>query len=121
MPAGGKMEITVSDVLSTFSKISGVSGVAVVSHDGFIIESTMDTTINGDALGALLATEFTRLEDIGQEFKLGELDQYVTDYANGSLLLVKMPQGILAVFSNQYESNGIDHINDKFQPASIPF
>lgn len=104
------MEITVSDALSLFSKISCVSDVAIVSRDGFVIESTMKRIKNRDALGAMLATEFTRLEDIGEEFKLGMLDQYVVTYNQGSLLLAKIPEGILAVFSVNEE--GTKHRNN---------
>jgi len=93
------MEITISDALSTFSKIAGVSDVAIIGYDGFVIESTMSASFNDDALGAMLATEFARQETFGRELHLGELKEYITEFSGGNLLMIRLQQGILAVFS----------------------
>lgn len=111
------MEITISDVLSTFSKISGVSSVAIVSLDGFVIESTINSNINEDALGAVIATEFSRHEELGAEMQLGSLNQYVMEFADGNILLVKIEQGILAVFSKNSGTKSNIHITGDFSEA----
>ena len=98
---GGKMEITINDVMSIFSKIGGVSGIAIISQDGFIIESTLKDSINQDALAALLATEFTRQQDLGREFNLNGLNQLSVEFNGGNLLLVNINQGLLAIFSEK--------------------
>lgn len=95
------MENNLSQALGQFMKVKGVTAVALVGRDGFVIESTSNNEVDMDALGAMVATAVGTAESLGQEFGLGAMEQYLSEYANGKVIMATAIDDILAVFTDE--------------------
>ncbi len=95
------MEKTLNQTLSEFMKVKGVTAVALVGRDGFVIDSTSHSDVDMDALGAMVATAVGTAESLGQEFGLGTMDQYLSEYAKGKVIMATAIDNILAVFTDE--------------------
>jgi len=95
------MENSLSQVLGQFIKVNGVTAVALVGRDGFVIESISNNDVDMDALGAMVATAVGTAESLGQEFGLGAMEQYLSEYANGKVIMATVIDDILAVFTDE--------------------
>jgi len=94
------METGIARVLGEFMKVKGVTAVALVGRDGFVIESATNINVDMDALGAMVATAVGTGESLGQEFGLGAIDQNLYEYANGKILMATALDDVLAVFTD---------------------
>lgn len=97
---GGIMSNNLSQVLGQFMNVKGVTAVALVGRDGFVIESTANNDVDMDALGAMVATAVGTAESLGQEFGLGAMDQYLSEFASGKVIMATAVDDILAVFTD---------------------
>jgi len=95
------MENNLNQALSQFMKVKGVTAVALVGRDGFVIDSISNNDVDMDALGAMVATAVGTAESLGQEFNLGAMDQYLSEYANGKVIMASAVDDILAVFTDE--------------------
>ena len=74
-------------ILSDLLKVDGVSAVAVLGRDGFIIENVSNVTMDADALGAMASTSIGTSEAMGIELKKGSIEQVLVELENGPILL----------------------------------
>jgi len=95
------MENNLGQILGQFMKVKGVTAVALVGRDGFVIESTSNNDVDMDALGAMVATAVGTAESLGQEFGLGAMEQYLAEYVNGKVIMATANDDILAVFTDE--------------------
>ena len=95
------MENKLGLVLGELMKVKGVTAVALVGRDGFVIESTSNNDVDMDALGAMVATAVGTAESLGQEFGLGAMEQYLSEFANGKVIMATALDDILAVFTDE--------------------
>jgi len=95
------MEHNLNSILGQFMKVKGVTAVALVGRDGFVIESTSNNDVDMDALGAMVATAVGTAESLGEEFGLGDMEQYLSEYANGKVIMATAVDYILAVFTDE--------------------
>jgi len=90
----------VGRILNEFMKVKGVTAVALVGRDGFVIESVSNTNVDMDALGAMVATAVGTGETLGSEFGFGGLESFLTEYANGKILMATALDDVLAIFTD---------------------
>lgn len=94
-------ENNMSRVLNDFMSIEGVEAVALIGRDGFVIESSSSLDLNMDAMGAFVATSVEAAEHLGKELKLGSMDQYLSEFTSGKVIMAPVKDDILAVFANE--------------------
>lgn len=94
------VEKRISQVLNDFLKVNGVTAVAVVGRDGFVIESTTTIEVDMDALGAMVATAVGTAEMLGQEFGLSNMEQYLSEFGQGKVIMATVNDDILAIFTD---------------------
>ena len=95
------MDNNLNLALGQFMKVKGVTAVALVGRDGFVIESVSNNEVDMDALGAMVATAVGTAESLGQEFGLGAMEQYLSEYANGKVIMATAIDDIFAVFTDE--------------------
>lgn len=91
----------VKEILSEFLNNHGVSAVALVGRDGFVIESVADGEIDTDAMGAMAATAIGASESMGDEFNLGNLTQYMVEFDRGKIVIASAGDDILTIFTDE--------------------
>ena len=87
-------------VLNDFRTVKGVTAVALVGRDGFVIEHITNTEMDVEALGAMVATAIGTSESLGGEFDLGLMDQYLAEFTSGKVLMAAVHADILAVVTD---------------------
>jgi predicted regulator of Ras-like GTPase activity (Roadblock/LC7/MglB family) len=88
-------------ILSEFLQIDGVTTVALISYDGFVIEYIQNDTINIEALGALSldAVRFFSLER--NRLGMGGLRQVVLEQSGGAIIINRITdEEFLVVVAN---------------------
>ena len=91
---------SVARILNEFMKVKGVTAVALVGRDGFVIESVSNTNVDMDALGAMVATAVGTGETLGSEFGFGAMESKLNEYANGKILMATALDDVLAIFTD---------------------
>ena len=91
------MAKTIKEALAEFLRIDGVTAVAVVGRDGFVIDSASKGKLDTDALGAVVASAIGASEMIGKDFNMGKLEQYLLEFATGKAIIADAGEGILVL------------------------
>lgn len=94
-------ETALQSLLHRFLETEGVTAVALVGRDGFVIENAVEDDRNVDALGAMVATSVESTERLGKEFSLGGMEQYLSEFATGKVMMVPVKNDILAIFTSK--------------------
>lgn len=75
------------DLLADLAKVEGVNAAVVVGRDGFVIEGVSDTSsMDIEAVGAVISTGIGSAEMMGRELKVGAMTQALVEYKNGILV-----------------------------------
>ena len=74
-------------VVETLQKRPGVSGVAVVSGDGLIIEQALGAATDADALAALAVTLVREGTQLAATSDQGELHAAVLEFSGGAAII----------------------------------
>jgi predicted regulator of Ras-like GTPase activity (Roadblock/LC7/MglB family) len=93
------MAKTVKESLAEFLRIDGVSAVAIVGRDGFVIESASAKKLDTDALGAVVASAIGASEMIGKDFVMGKLEQYLLEFESGKAIIAAAGEDILVLIT----------------------
>ncbi len=81
-----------ADVLEDLLKVPGVDGAVVVGRDGFVIESSGNSSrMNVDSLGASLAHAINAIEDMGNELQVDRYQDLFVEY--GRAVILSRPVG----------------------------
>ena len=91
------MTKTLKEALEDFLRIEGVTAVAVVGRDGFVIESASRIKLDPDALGAVVASAIGASEMIGKDFTMGKLEQYLLEFETGKAIIAAAGDDILVL------------------------
>ena len=94
------VEKQISNVLNEFLKVNGVTTAAIVGRDGFVIESTINSDVDMDALGAMVATAVGTAESLGREFGFDSMDQYLSEFSHSKVIMATVKDDILALFTD---------------------
>ncbi len=96
------MSTAIKMVLTDFTRIEGVNGVAIVSKDGFVIESVMPGgNIDPDALAAMITTLAGAAHQLSEELKLGDMDLLIGEYKNNYVLVADMEKAYFVVVADR--------------------
>jgi len=89
-------------ILSDLAKIDGVKAVAVVSHDGFPIESVISSEgVDAEALAALVVAIHGAAQKFGEGFAFGSSEIVTAEFSNGMLFLQDVDNALLAVITDK--------------------
>ncbi len=114
------MSNRLTHILGEYLKVKGVTAVAIVGRDGFVIESSSNAEVDMDALGAIVATAVGTVESLGKEFNLGSMNQYLSEFADGKVIMATVLDDILAVFTdNTAVIGGVRHAIKRYMPETI--
>ena len=89
-------------VLSDLAKIDGVKAVAVISHDGFPVESVLSSEgIDVETLAALVVAIHGATQKFGEGFAFGSSEIIMAEFSNGMLFLQDISNALLAVVTDK--------------------
>ena len=91
------MAKSVKEALEDFLRIEGVTAVAIVGRDGFVIESASRITLDPDALGAVVASAIGASEIFGSDFAMGKLEQFLLEFEMGKAIIAAAGNDILVL------------------------
>ncbi len=97
------------DILASIkNETPGVRALAVISHDGFVIESLMPSSVDEDLMAAMGSSVLSIAERMGIDLKLGEFEMGVVCGSDGYLLLTRAGEGaILLLLVNKDVKLGV--------------
>lgn len=76
------------EVLSDLIKVEGVTTAVVVGRDGFVIDGvSRSTTLDTEAVGAVISTGIGSSEVMGGELGVGEMTQGLLEYKGGLIVM----------------------------------
>lgn len=90
----------VKGILGDFLRLDGVTAVAVVGRDGFVIESASKAKVDMEGLGAMVATAIGTSETLGSEFNMGSMEQYLVEFDRGKVIIAPAANDIFAVVTD---------------------
>ena len=94
-------------VLEEFLQIEGVTTAALVSSDGFLIESAGSVPVDRDTLAALGSCAMQFFSRAGVALDRGEARQFVLEHGNGSIIFMRIGDNeLLAVITGTQSSPG---------------
>ncbi len=89
-------------VLTDFTRIEGVQGVAVVSKDGYMIDYIMPAGgIDPDALAAMVTTLIGAAGRLAEELRLGDIDLLTVEYRNSYVLMEDIGPAFFVVLADR--------------------
>jgi len=75
------------DLLIDLAKVEGINAAVVVGRDGFVIEGVSDnSSMDIEAVGAVISTGIGSAEMMGRELAVGVMTQALVEYKNGILV-----------------------------------
>jgi hypothetical protein len=87
--------------LTDLTKVDGISTAVVVSRDGFVISGVSNSTIDTEAVGALVSTGIGSAEVMGRELATGALTQGMFEYADGLIVMSALDaDAVLAIVAS---------------------
>ena len=88
-------------VLSDMAKVEGITAIAIVGRDGFVIEDAGSSSSNADAIGAVISTGIGSAEMMGRELNVGEMTQSMLEFKDGIIVMNTLGHdAILAVVAD---------------------
>jgi uncharacterized protein len=76
------------EILSDLIKVDGVTSAVVVGRDGFVIEGvSRSTTLDTEAVGAVISTGIGSSEVMGNELGVGEMTQGLLEFKDGLIVM----------------------------------
>ncbi|MBC8044717.1 MAG: roadblock/LC7 domain-containing protein [Rhizobacter sp.] len=110
----------IADLLNSLIKVDGVKAAALIGKDGFVIEhKSRNGNVDMETIGAIVIGGLHSSESIGQELKVGRLEQSMVEYENGIILSRMFTDGnaILTVVADQSVMLGnVRYQVSKFMP-----
>jgi len=90
------------------SEVPGVRAIAIISYDGFVIESLMPSSVDEDLMAAMGSSVLSIAERMGIDLRLGEFELGIVSGSDGYLMLTRAGQyAILLVLVNKEVKLGI--------------
>jgi predicted regulator of Ras-like GTPase activity (Roadblock/LC7/MglB family) len=94
-------------VLEEFLQIEGVTTAALVSSDGFLIETTGSVPVDGDALAALGSCAMQFFSRAGFALDRGRARQFVLEHEGGSIIFMQISDNeLLAIVTGTRSTPG---------------
>ncbi|MBM3173852.1 MAG: dynein regulation protein LC7 [Chloroflexi bacterium] len=74
------------EILNNLTKIEGIVAALLVGRDGFVIESSGDSKIDTEAVGALVITARGAYEVMGKELDIGKATQIMAEFERSAVM-----------------------------------
>jgi len=104
----GTNERDSTTVINDLLMIPGIDAVVVVGRDGFVIESTGNSSrINIDELGAALAHASNAIEEMGSELKVNAFQDMFIEYGKAVIMCKPIGDAIAAIIAPDASKLGI--------------
>ncbi len=101
------------EVLSELNKTTGVTGSMVVGNDGIVIAADLDTTFEGETMGALAASISSHIQKSLDRLETRPLQQVTIEAQNGKLFFTDAGLGILVVTTEKDVNIGLIRLEIK--------
>lgn len=111
-------------VLNDLLMVPGIDAVVVVGRDGFVIESTGNSSrVNIDELGAALAHACNAIEEMGSELKVNQFQDMFIEYGKAVIMCKPIGDAIAAVIAPDASKLGIIRHKSKkyFEELAVLF
>lgn len=80
---------TLKEELFELVKVEGVGAAVIVSRDGFVIESASNgSSLDMDAVGAVVSAGIGATEVMGNELHVGAIQQSMVEYEKGIIVAI---------------------------------
>ncbi len=100
-------------VLSELNKTTGVTGSMVVGNDGIVIAADLDSTFEGETIGALAASISDNIQKSLDRLESPPLQQVTIEAKNAKLFLTDAGMGILVVTTEKDVNIGLIRLEIK--------
>ena len=85
-------------ILNNLMQADGIVKAVLVGSDGFVIESTGESQIDEEAVGALVTMAFSNHDNMGKELNIGRAKQIMIEFERSVVMAVAIGEdAILAV------------------------
>ena len=101
-PEGEEQMSQLTDDLNELVNVEGINSAVVVGRDGFVIEGVASgTSLDADAVGAVISTGIGSSEVMGRELEVGVMTQGMVEYDDGLIVMALLgDDAILAVVAD---------------------
>ena len=91
-----------TDLLNELVNVEGINSAVVVGRDGFVIEGVASgTSLDADAVGAVISTGIGSSEVMGRELEVGVMTQGMVEYDDGLIVMALLGEdAIVAVVAD---------------------
>jgi uncharacterized protein len=91
-----------TDLLNELVNVEGINSAVVVGRDGFVIEGVASgTSLDADAVGAVISTGIGSSEVMGRELEVGAMTQGMVEYDEGLIVMALLGEdAIVAVVAD---------------------
>jgi predicted regulator of Ras-like GTPase activity (Roadblock/LC7/MglB family) len=91
----------IRDVLTELAKVEGVLAALVVGRDGFVIEGITTEDVDLESVGAIVASNMTAAETMGNEMVRGTIRGLLVEFDEGPVAVGPAgPDALLVVVGN---------------------
>lgn len=101
-PEGEEQMSQMTDLLNELVNVEGINSAVVVGRDGFVIEGVASgTSLDADAVGAVISTGIGSSEVMGRELEVGVMTQGMVEYDDGLIVMALLGEdAIVAVVAD---------------------
>ncbi len=100
-------------ILEDLNKTSGITGSMIVGNDGIVIAADMNTSVEGETVGALAASITTNIQKSLDRLQQTPLNQVTIEAATGKLFFTDAGIGLLVVASEKDVNIGLIRLEIK--------
>lgn len=105
--------------LEPFLEIPGVSSVAIIGWDGFVLDNAGNfTTIHPEALGASVSLVFNGIQNMGRDLAVLPVRMITIEYQEAMVLCTPVGEAICAVVCPDSHTLGV--IRHKIKGLLVP-
>ncbi len=99
-------------ILTEIVQIKGLTSVALVGDDGFVIESATgpDTEIDLDFLGGVAASSLVAGQSLAEFFGKGDVSQVMIEFEEGPVLLAPLGPGEGSILATLDSSQNLGRV-----------
>ena len=98
----------VGELLTSFTKVRGVSAALIVGQDGLVLQSATapgEDNTDVDVLGAMASSGLVPAQEIGSETGRGRLTQGIYEFENGVVVIEPIGQSAILVVVTSAAAN----------------
>ena len=107
-------------LLDEFTKVEGVGAACLVGRDGFLLESSVKSDIDGEMIGAIAASGFGSSESMGNQLGKGSLSMTMVEFEHGPVMFAPVgEEAFLVVIAGKECNVGMVRVKIKKHSAEL--